>query len=153
MYKDQMLVGSSLSKCVIDIYNGVVNINQVIVINSGTCASTIEDAKELINRYLHGHMFSYGPWKGLDAEKITAIVNELLFTNRWVQERVYEKLSIGYAPDYLERSGDIHKNGADHWTVVESEEAKAIREREHYDRIGFITSADEDFIDKESSDI
>jgi len=36
--------------------------------------------------------------------------------------------------------------------LYDHEEAKAIREREHYDRIGFITSADEDLIEEETTD-
>ena len=112
------LIGHSLSKCVTDIYNGVVNINQVHVIDSGTCVSTIDDVKDLIDKYLNGYFLSDGPWQGFDEEKIIAIVNELLFTNRWVQERVFDEFKLGFKPDYKEKNTQIHRDGAPHWSSI-----------------------------------
>ena len=112
-----MLVGGSLSKCVIDIYDGKVDISQVLVINSGTCVDTVANVDKLFDSYCNGSFFGHGPWEGYDRDRLMSIVNELLFTGRWVQERVFTKLDIGFMPDHIERSGKIHRDGASHWTV------------------------------------
>ena len=117
--KGQMLIGKSLSKCVIDIVNGAVDINDVKLINAGTCISTPEILESVVKHYCRGYMFSVGPWEGLDEDECRDITYRLFFTNRVHQERVLDMYEAGYTPDYLERSTKIHRHGARHWEIID----------------------------------
>jgi len=119
--KGEMLIGKSLSKCVIDIINGVVNIDDVKLIRAGTCISTPEILESVIKTYCRGYMLSQGPWDGLDESECRDITYQLFFTNRVYQERVVNMYEAGYTPDFLERSTKIHRHGAEHWEIIDEE--------------------------------
>ena len=117
--KGQMLIGKSLSKCVIDIINGVVNIDDVKLIRAGTCISTPKILETVVTHYCKGALFGHGPWEELDEDECRDITNQLFFTNRVYQERVIDMYKAGYTPDFLERSTKIHRHGAEHWEIID----------------------------------
>ena len=120
------LIGHSLSKCVLDIARGIVDINDVLVIKAGTCFYSIKTLEVVLDMYSKGSLFSNGKWHEVEADYCKKIVEQLLFTNRIHQERVNKMFldqemdwdELIEVPDWLEKSNKIHQDDADHWELA-----------------------------------
>lgn len=78
-----MKIGFSLGRCIRDIVNGEVSIDDVAFLITATYVKTSEQLDNVINNY----MFERGYLLGLDNEKCLEVARQLWDTNRILQPR------------------------------------------------------------------
>ena len=89
-----------MSLCVRDILKGIVSLNQVILMDTGTMVSTCDELTSLV-KYYNGIY-----WRDWEYEQCLQVVESLLFTLRLRQERVMPK----HNGHHLKRSLALHED-------------------------------------------
>lgn len=86
-----MKIGFSLGKCVRDIVNGSVDINDVLVI----VTRTRFEKPELLHGGLYSYSYERDYWMGLDYERCIEVCKELFETGKLHQPRLFNAVFNG----------------------------------------------------------
>jgi hypothetical protein len=92
-----MKIGSSFSRCIPDMVNGLVSLDDVALIISSTCFTNDEGTERQAQELVEYHIY-YPRWRGLDKEQCLEVVRDILDMGKLYQPR-------------LEGSGNTIANG------------------------------------------
>jgi len=91
-----MKIGFSFGRCVKDIVNNVVNIDDVVVIITRTNMPNLESFDKVIEEYLF-----WGPWEGMDSVQCREVAKQL-----WDSGKLHQPRRFGQS--YASRPTGLH---------------------------------------------
>ena len=128
-----MLIGLSVSRCIVDLIDKTVDIDDVIVI-VGRTHFNLDTADSLIA----GYQFAYGPWHGYSTEDCRHMLEEL-----WARGKIHQPRTFGSHPTSVPYGK--------HWMRLTFEpnelSASAKKAYDHYLLLAGLTSHKESYND------